>query len=89
MIRTLVLVLIILVMLAVTNPAAETHKKAIYGAVSANAAEEGIWKQLAVQVVGDLDLVRFQYHNYLLFSTVTLDGDTVSWGVLSHVHTMQ
>ena len=69
---------------AVTNPSHETHKQTVYKSMAAEATAAALGK-IAVDLLGDVDVVPLQYHNYFLFSTTTLHGETKSLGVFSRV----
>ncbi|NQT12760.1 MAG: hypothetical protein HQ582_08425 [Planctomycetes bacterium] len=45
--------------------------------------------KIAAGVLGDVDVLPMQYNNYFLFSTTTMNGDTVSVGGFSRVWKMR
>jgi hypothetical protein len=75
--------------LAVTNPSQETHKKTVYSTMATDAVTNQSVGQLAGTMLGNLDPLPYEYHNYLLFSTMTLRDETVSVGVLNRVWNKQ
>jgi len=81
----LLLLAALAIALAVTNPNEETHKKAIYSALATNAGTSQTVGQLAGSMLGNLDPVPYQYHNYIVFSTMSLRDKTVSVGALSRI----
>ena len=100
------LIVFIIAMLAFTNPSAEDHKekvrteagKAIEKATSTtdnnffSQALRSVAKMMADNVMGEAMDQLFEYHNYIVCSTgsVNLDGKdhTISFGILGKVYTM-
>jgi hypothetical protein len=70
-----VIALIVIIAL-VTNPSRDTHLEEI--------RDEQTVVGSALTIAAD-QLGAFEYHNYLIFSTVTLDEDTVSVGLFGQV----
>ena len=85
----LLLIVVVCVALAATNPGEEAHKEAVYQALPQQMGAEGIVGELAGAALDRLDLLPLRYHNYLLFSTVTYGDDTVSVGLVTNVWAMQ
>jgi hypothetical protein len=79
------LLIIACIVLAVTNPSQDLHRKAVYESVVAANTKHEVLGKIAAGVRGEKDSVLLQYNNYWIFSTTTLDGNTVSVGALSHV----
>ena len=73
------------IVLALTNPSEEKHKEIVFDRVSQHALKEGFWATLGVAMGKDLVLAQFQYHNYLLFSTLTFKDERATIGVLGNV----
>jgi presenilin-like A22 family membrane protease len=83
---TLALILIVAVLaLALTNPSASEHREAVSNALRTQASREGFLSRLDLEVTLGLDAIPFRYRNYVVFSTLTVDGKTVSWGLLANV----
>lgn len=76
---------VFVVVLAVTNPSHETHKQTVYKSMAAEATSSPTLGKIAIDLLGDVDVVPLQYNNYFLFSTTTLHGETKSLGVFSRV----
>lgn len=73
------------IILALTNPAAETHKQACFDRLSQHAAQDGFGAMLGVEIGKGFILAQFEYHNYLLFSATTCGGELLTIGVLGNV----
>jgi hypothetical protein len=71
--------------MAATNPGQEIHKKAVYTAMAADVGNSALLGELAGNLLGNLDPISYEYHNYVVFSTMTLKGETVSVGALNRV----
>ena len=81
-------VILAVVALAVTNPSEPVHRTKIAHAARNAAAEDGFWgAMMAASGATDVavELIPLEYHNYLVFSTVTCKGDRVSIGFLGNV----
>jgi hypothetical protein len=88
MIRLTVLALIILlVVMAVTNPNQDTHRKTVYESVAASKTHSEVLGKITVDVLGNTDVLPLTYNNYYLFSTTSFKGQTASVGVFSRVWT--
>lgn len=86
MLRLGILGLIIIVaLLALTNPSHETHKKVVYASAAAKVTKSELLSKIAVDVLESVDVIPLAYHNYFLFSTTTLDDERTSVGICSHV----
>jgi hypothetical protein len=81
----LLLIIIVCIFLAVTNPGAEAHKQVLVEKLSAQAGMSGFLGELAGDLLGDVDVTPLRYNNYVLFSTMTFRDDTVSLGLLTKV----
>ena len=87
MVRILsVLIVVACIVLAITNPGEEAHKKAVYDKVPGEVGVPGFLGEVAGNVLENLDVVPLKYNNYFLFSTVTFREEIVSVGLLQHVH---
>ena len=85
MLKLLVALLVIVcVAMAMTNPDAETHEKVFSANLVKKAGAKGVWQKLAGAVMENIDL-RLEYHNYFLFSTMTLRNKTVSYGLFNQI----
>lgn len=85
---TWVVVILTVLALALTNPSEQEHRVKIVRAAQQGAANDGLWGALMVvsgATDAAVDLIPFEYHNYLIFSTVTCNGDRVSVGLLGNV----
>jgi hypothetical protein len=80
-----VALIVVALVLAVTNPGQETHKQAVYTSLATQATNSEMLGKIAVDVLGDRNIVPLQYNNYYLFSTTTLDGKTESVGAVARV----
>ncbi len=89
----LLAVVVLVVAMALTNPSEETHKQAVYNAlgeaISQQIGSQGpvgaLVGKAATTVARRLDLPIFEYHNYVLFSTTSIQGRTASVGILGQV----
>ena len=74
--------------LALTNPSEQAHRVRIAEAMGSAVAREGFWGTLMV-AVGTTDaaiaVMPVEYHNYILFSTVTCENKRLSIGCLGNV----
>lgn len=77
--------IVICSMLVLTNPSHETHKNIVYESAASEATKSEMLGKIASDLLGGVDVVPLNYNNYFLFSTTTLNGETVSVGVLSRV----
>ena len=77
--------IVIAALLALTNPGLDSHKNVIYESAAAEATDSPMLGRLAADVLEGFDVVPLTYHNYVVLSTMTLDGDTVSVGMLARV----
>ena len=81
----LLLIIVACIVMAVTNPGVEDHKKVVYGNLPNQAGAEGMVAEIAGRVLGNLHPLPITYHNYYLFSTTTFRNDTASVGLLTRV----
>ena len=90
MIRLSVLALIILLgVMLVTNPNQDTHKKIVYESIAASKTKSEVLGKIAVDLLGNADVLPMTYNNYYVLSTTTVQGQTASVGMFSHVWKMQ
>jgi hypothetical protein len=80
-----ILGIIVVIVLALTNPTAEKHKQVVLERLSQHAAKEGVFSTLGLAVGKDFVLAQFQYRNYLVLSTTTYEDKRTTIGVLSNV----
>ena len=73
------------VTLAIMNPGAEAHKEAVYDRLAQQAGVKGLLREMAGDLLGNVDVVPLKYHNYFLYSTMTFRDETVSIGYLNNV----
>jgi hypothetical protein len=86
MIRLGILALVVLcAVLALTNPNHEAHKDVVFTSAVARVTDSKLVGKIAADVLGSVDVVPLKYHNYFLFSTTTLRGETASIGLFTHV----
>jgi len=71
--------------MAITNPDAEAHKKVFYANLPKEAGAKGVWQKLAGAVMENVDAIPLEYHNYFLFSTITLRDKTISYGLFNQI----
>jgi len=83
------LVIVACAVLAATNPTQDSHRKAVYESVAVSKTQSEFLGKIAAGVLGDVDVLPMQYNNYFLFSTTTMNGDTVSVGGFSRVWKMR
>jgi hypothetical protein len=85
-IRFCVVVLIVTcAVLAITNPGLDAHKKVVYTSVATDATGSEALGKIAVDFLGNENVLPLTYNNYYLFSTTTLKDHTASIGILSKV----
>ena len=85
-IRLTVLGLIILLLvMAVTNPNQDAHRKIVYESIAASQTNSEVWGKIAADVLGNADILPMTYNNYYLLSTTTVQGQTASVGIFSRV----
>ncbi len=85
----LILITVAATAMAFTNPNQQTHRQALYAALATEHGASQSVGQWAGSMLGDLDPVPYQYHNYLLFSTMTLKDKTVSVGAVNRIWSSQ
>ena len=89
----LTLIVASVVALALTNPTRQEHEDALYARLAEMSRDElkkdGLLGVLAASLVDETTIKVFatktRYHNYVLYSKMTVDGATVTWGVLRNV----
>ena len=80
--------ILVIVALAATNPSEQTHRAKIVQAVHQSAVRDGFWGAVMAVTGGTdaaVDMIPLEYHNYLIFSTVSCKNDRVSIGFLGNV----
>jgi hypothetical protein len=86
MIRLCIVALIVIcAVLAITNPSLDAHKKVVYTSVATDVTKSEALGKIAVDLLGDANVLPLTYNNYYLFSTTTLKDQTASIGTLSKV----
>lgn len=81
----LILLIAVVAALAMTNPNQEAHKQAIYAGLAAERGAGTTISRLAGEMLGDMDPLAYEYHNYVVCSTLTREKQVVSVGMLSRV----
>ena len=81
---TLVLI-VACVVLFFTNPSHDAHRQVVYTNAAAQAVQSEVLGKIAVDLLGKTDVVPLSYHNYYVCSTTSLNGETRSIGMFSHV----
>ena len=79
--------MILLVVMAVTNPNQDAHRKIVYESVAASKTHSEVLGKIAADVLGNADVLPMTYNNYYLLSTTTVNGQTASVGIFSRVWT--
>jgi hypothetical protein len=86
MIRLIGLGLIVLLaVMAITNPGQEAHKKVVYESIAASKTDSEVLGKIAADLLGNADVLPMTYNNYYLLSTTTVQGQMASVGVFSRV----
>lgn len=86
MIRWGILILVVFcAVLALTNPNHQAHKDVVYATAAAKATESELLGKIAADLLGAVDVIPLEYHNYVLFSTTTLRDETASVGLFARV----
>lgn len=80
-----ILLLALAAALAMTNPNQEAHKQVVYAKMASDRGVGATVSRLAGEMLGDLDPMDCQYHNYVVFSTLTHKEQVVSVGMLNRV----
>ena len=81
----LLLIIIGCIAAAATNPGIDDHKKIVYQNLPNRAGAEGLVAEIAGRVLGNVDPLPLEYHNYVFFSTTTFRDETTSMGALTRV----
>ena len=68
-----------------TNPSQETHRQVVYTAAATQATHSEVLGKIAVDLLGQTEIVPLTYNNYYVCSTTTLNSETRSFGVFSRV----
>jgi hypothetical protein len=79
---------VIVVVLALTNPGVDAHKAVVYASVAKNSIKNELLGKIAADVLDHIDALPITYNNYLFFSTTTIQGERASVGLFSHVWKM-
>ena len=77
--------IVIIALLALTNPNLEAHKNAIFESAAVEATDSPMLGRIAADVLEGLDVIPLTYHNFVVLSTTSCDGKTVSVGMVSRV----
>jgi hypothetical protein len=85
----LLVIVILFVVLAVTNPNEASHKQMVVNSAAAKATNSELLGRVAGDMLGNADVVPTTYNNYYLFSTTTFNGKTSSFGVCSRVWSLK
>lgn len=80
-----VLLMAACISLAVTNPGADAHKEVVYNRVSNNVGLGGTLGEIAGGMLSNLDALPLEYHNYVLFSTMSYRDEPLSVGFFNHI----
>jgi hypothetical protein len=78
-------VIILCAATAITNPGQDAHRKAVYTSVATEKTNSDVLGKIAVDLIGNREVLPLTYNNYFLFSTTTLNGKTTSVGLFSRV----
>lgn len=78
-------VIILCAVTAITNPGQDAHRKAVYTSVAIEKTNSDVLGKIAVDLLGDKEVLPLTYNNYFLFSTTTVNGKTSSVGLFSRV----
>lgn len=78
-------VVVLAVVFAITNPGQDVHRKAVLASVATQKTNSETLGKIAVDLLGDREILPLTYNNYYVFSTTTMNGKTSSVGVLSRV----
>ena len=84
----IILLLVLAVVMAATNPNLEKHKAEIHRHARAEAAKEGFWATVRARLAeaaDALDVVPLQYRNYVVFSATLHQGKVLSIGLFGTV----
>lgn len=81
----LLLIIVGCIAAAATNPGIDDHKKIVYRNLPNRAGTEGLVAEIAGRVLGNVDPLPLEYHNYVFFSTTTLGDEAMSTGALTRV----
>jgi len=78
-------VIILVAVSAITNPGQDAHRKAVYTSVATEKTKSDVLGKIAVDLLGNREVVPLTYNNYFVFSTTTVNGKTSSVGLFSRV----
>lgn len=67
------------------NPGQDARQKAVYTSVATEKTKSDALGKIAVDLLGDREVLPLTYNNYFLFSTTTMNGKTASVGMFSRV----
>jgi len=68
-----------------TNPGHDAHKQVVYANAAAQATQSEVLGKIAVDLLGNTEVVPLTYNNYYVCSTTTLNGEVKSVGAFSRV----
>lgn len=80
---------ILMAVLAITNPGEDAHKKVVYESIAASKTHSDFLGKIAANMLGNSDVVPVTYNNYYVLSTTTVQGQMASVGMFSRVWTMK
>lgn len=78
-----IVALLVIVVLAVTNPSEDQHKERLYARVSEE--PESFWAIVGLSVAESFGFSVFHYRNRLLFSVLQMEDNIVTFGILDNV----
>ena len=91
-------IIVLCLILAATNPSEHQHQRVLLHEVSIDVGSDiagdvgGFFGQIIGNFVGEglenLNVSLFHYNNFILFSTITIRGEIVSFGILGQVITL-
>jgi hypothetical protein len=78
-------IVVLAAVLGITNPSQNAHRTAVYTSVATEKTKSDVLGKIAVDLLGNREVLPLTYNNYFLFSTTTLNGKTASVGLFSRV----
>lgn len=81
-------ILLVLVICMFLNPSEDSHRNEIKNYVNSQATQSGLLGGVSSSLgLTDIavDALPLEYNNYYLFSTTTIDGERLSYGLLGFV----
>ncbi len=77
--------IVLATVLAITNPGQDAHRKAVYTSAATEKTKSDVLGKIAVDLLGNREIIPLSYNNYFFFSTTTVNGKTSSVGLFSRV----